>query len=555
MLAKQDDKDLILYLLTEAIYYDWYLAAAVAFVVIAVITVLVQLTRAITKRAIARSRRSVAAASKHDAATQTAVAATDASVSTDNAVVTQAATQTGSILSVSVSAAVQTTTDTAAAAVQTSTDTAEAACQTTCVVVTVPGRRRVVKVDALDVLNVMKSAKWLPFEASCLCTGGMNFVQQAQSAVQLTIQSSMAVDTLMSILQYHTVTALQLQCGDLTDDVTTALSNAAVQQSLLKNLTTCSIENCEKLSFTVVQALMASMPSSLHSLDISQAKTSRSYLAATAQLVVPASVKHIGIMFIGWKLVMPEGLLTLRVNDCYRNAWRAVPATLKELHLTNYIETLPTLPNGLLVFNMTCTPGTLPLNFQLNGVIPATVTHLKLAETQERLVTSWPPQLVALDVGQRYQHRLGKLPQTLTHLTMRMNREAHYLHHLRRLPNSLKVLDAANIWYPIEHLPEALEVLRLDLHEKPLPVLPETLKELRLAGYGCKQITSVLPAALKVLDLGWSYSFEQCLDDGMLPASLHTLCEQYKLPLIKLPLAVQVHRVAPRYDINAREIW
>jgi hypothetical protein len=161
--------------------------------------------------------------------------------------------------------------------------------------------RRVLTTDILDVLTVLSMADWLPLEAASACKTAESLLQQSKPSIRLTVPSSMTVHTLERISQYYTVTALQLQSADFTDDMITALSDAAVQQSLLRNLTTCCIENCEKLSFAVVQSLMASMPSSLHSLDLSQAEISRSYFAATAQLAVPASVKHIGIMFINGK--------------------------------------------------------------------------------------------------------------------------------------------------------------------------------------------------------------------------------------------------------------
>jgi hypothetical protein len=424
--------------------------------------------------------------------------------------------------------------------------------------ISIPGapRQRMKRKDVTSIIDMLSLTDWLPIQARCLAKGTCTMVDAAQLCVTLTVHDTMTLETLNNILQHTTVIDLQLACADLSDSMLAALSQRPMQQLLTSRLVTCSLHNVEKLSIAALKALIEGMPTSLHKLCVSQAKAIKDSSLFTDAVTIPSSVKQLTLTQTSWATVLPEGLEVLHVHRCSTRAWRNLPSTLRELYMYDVQYELPQLPQGLLVLSMHCSDAA-HVDLQLSGVIPDTVTRLRLAESQEQRVTQWPPNLVALDVGSNYYHHLGALPASLRELTLKAGYERVYFNKLDTLPEGLKVLDVANIGFPIERLPQQLEVFKLDLYTSAVPELPQSLKQLRIAGYGHRHLVLDVPAALEVLDVGFAYGYCQQLDNGSLPASLQTLhvSEKYKPSLSRLHQSVKVHRVSPRWSSSSLTVW
>jgi hypothetical protein len=414
-----------------------------------------------------------------------------------------------------------------------------------------------VKVGFKDVITFMNDNNWLPIETACLFKAGKQLVQQRALPVVLRVDSSISVDTMISILQHKNVKTLHIDCDDLCTDIITALSQHGLLQQLLasSSITVCTIDTHGKMSFAALKSLIDHLPNTVTSLSVSEPNDglrARYTHTQTQTITFAHNIRHLELNCICFVTLLPEGLVTLRAKDCI--PWRELPSTLREFHTVNAMQ-LPRLPQGLLVLHMSSRVCETSVRFR-PYTLPASLTHLKLSETQTHEVHSWPPSLEVLDVGGHYRHSLGVLPDTLTELTIRLQSDHLYMHELA-LPQSLKVLNSCYLWEPLEALPASLEVLKLDCYHHPLPELPSALRELMVAGSGYEKLTQALPHRLEVLDLAWAYDFEQPLKDSLLLDSLHTVrvCTAYPHSTAKLRSSIVVQRVHPRFDLITREIW
>jgi hypothetical protein len=412
-------------------------------------------------------------------------------------------------------------------------------------------------VKHVDALEVSGNAHWLPVAADLITTAAYAVVRVSPQPVNITIADSITVDTMQSIMRHTNIKHLHLQLGNVTPDVIKAFSHMVIQQSLVRKcVSSCTIDNFERLDAATVKILLQNMPASLHTLTIRQAQSCRFVQGQCDIVYCPRSVKTLNITHIGFRIDLPEGLEKLYTIDCSMLAWDTIPSTLLELHTTNMRFALPALPLGLLKLQMH-SANRMTMNIPLEN-IPTTVTHLKLAETQTIKVPEWPPNLQVLDVGAHYLHRLDDLPDTITELYIKLSRKVQPRYKLETVPPLLKVLDVCNLEFAANVvLPESLEVLRQDTSWGPLPALPNGLKELKLAGFRCNELPAVLPAALEILHVGLCYLMNSVLDNSVLPASLHTLYvfEHYKHSLEQLRSSIQVHRVTPRFDPWYMEMW
>jgi hypothetical protein len=340
--------------------------------------------------------------------------------------------------------------------------------------------------------------------------------------------------------------------------VITALSSTATQQlflnSSIRELSFVRLDEPSFKLFNAAQTVCSVMPNTLHTMTFTQQEPHGQM--QYAKLHLPQSLKHLIVTRAAWPYLLPEGLLTLHVVVCVGCSWMPLPASLEELYITDAITLPSTLPEGLRVLEMSSS--SVVVNVTLDD-LPTSITHLRLAETQTRLVANWPPQLQLLDVGGCYTHPLGELPATLTELYVRLRRLRTCNYRLQAVPQALQVLDVRGLEVADNILlSDSLQILRLDNFRTNVPRLPVNLKELAIGGYHHRELPhTALPDTLEVLDMGLSYSFAQQLDNSVLPLSLRKLylCVEYAHSLENLRPFIEVHRVVPRFDLAHARVW
>jgi hypothetical protein len=409
----------------------------------------------------------------------------------------------------------------------------------------------------VDLFNVMGKTQWLSLGADLITTSAHTVVRNSHLPVNITIANSITVESMQSIMRHTNIKHLHLQLGSVSADVIKAISDMVIQQSLVRKcVSSCTIDNFERLDAATIKILLQNMPETLHTLTIRQAQSCRFVKKNCDIAYCPSSVRSLSITHVAFYVVLPPKLEKLYTIDCSPLAWDSLPFKLLELHIFNRRSELPTLHRGLLKLQMHSL-NKMTMDIPLEK-IPNTVTHLKLAETQTIKVPEWPSQLQVLDVGAKYLHALGELPDTVTELYVKTNRYLTPRYRLQTIPPQLKVLDIRKVEFsPDVVLPNTLEILRQDMCSEPLPALPFGWKELKLSGYNCRQLAAALPATLQILDIGLAYSLNTVLDNSVLPASLHTLhvFEQYKYSLDNVRPSIQIHRCVPRYCISTGTIW
>jgi hypothetical protein len=415
-------------------------------------------------------------------------------------------------------------------------------------------------VTYMDVLDAMQNAIWLPRSANSITTSSCALVRASRRSVNLIIADTITADTVRSIMQHSNIVRLDMKCAELAGPVLQALPDIFTQQlALNSNLTSLTLDDFQSLNQNVVNSLFKSLPSSMHTMSITQAAAHRHNNQHYDAVTCPLSVKHLTLTHCAFTVVKPEGLLTLHMDCCDPKAYDDLPSTLLELHAKNAVFSLPPLPHGLQKLQMHSTTDW--RRDVVIGDIPDTVTHLKLPEFHRLRIEQWPTELLVLDVGNHYPHDLNELPPTVTELYVKIDRNASAVNYITSLPRDLRVYEIATLQSRVETLPEGLEVLRMDCSSvqvgQIMPTqLPDTLKELKVSGYDYRELP-LLPEGLEILNLGWAYRFQQELNDSMLPVALKTLCvsEVYKHSLEHLRSSITVQRMGPRYSIIDRRIW
>jgi hypothetical protein len=429
-------------------------------------------------------------------------------------------------------------------------------------------------VTLMDVYSTVQRTSWLPHEANSISKAAHTVVQQAHLPVACTIAGSTPVPAIRSIMERRNIQKLHLKLADIAPDMVMKVSGVIYQRlRLLNSLTECTIDNFEKLNAATVKGLLERMPNTLHTLKLHRlANDNKSDFMRFETVKCPSSVKHLSMSCTSFRMIMPEGLETLHVSSCHMTAWEKLPSTLLELYVVD-LTRLPVLPHGLRVLHLSCVNDVrvgllLGIDLKFDGAIPDTVTHLKLPETQTRLVPQWPPRLQVLDVGEQYSHPLGDLPDTLKELYVKLDRRIVCDYEIGDipLPEGLKVLDVAQVKCHVNKLPQGLEVLRLDNALQRLgfvltepDVFPPLLKELKICGYNYNVLSGVLPSTLEVLDLGLAYSFSEVPKNSMLPLSLRMiyLCNEYRFQrlLAKLRPSIEIQYVSPRFKLVDRVVY
>jgi hypothetical protein len=417
------------------------------------------------------------------------------------------------------------------------------------------------KVGFMDVTTAMCSGKWWPVETCCLFKAAMHLVHQAELSIALTIESSIAVDTVTSILQRKSVKALHVGCRNLNDDVIAAFSQHELLQQSLQNssITACTVDTRGRLNRAALQGLVEHLPESLATLQITEIADEDVMLSDDNlySLQCPASTKQLELKFVGCTVDKPEGLLALRVHSCSPSAWWQLPTTLQELHVSRQSILSPALPHGLLVLDVSgCFLSSEAYDIATT-VLPETLTTLKLPDTQTQRVQQWPPRLQVLDVGHMYQQDLGVLPDSLTELTLKLQRHLRYEYPLSALPPGLQKLDTCGLNIAVQNLPEGLQVLRLDNYHFPLTELPPTLRELLFNSDQLVVMMVLLPETLEVLDVAYCYNLKQWFAEDLLPQPLHTLriSTVANCALQDVRSTTRIDIVPPRCDMAHRIVW
>jgi hypothetical protein len=226
-----------------------------------------------------------------------------------------------------------------------------------------------------EAFDVSAQAQWLPVEADLITTAAYAVVRNSPQPVNITIADSITVESMQSIMRHTNIKHLHLQLGNVTPDVIQALSHMVVQQSLIsKCVTSCTIDNFERLDAATATTLFKNMPSSLHTLTIRQAQCARFDRLLIGKLTCPTIVKVLSMTYVAFRMVLPPRLEKLYTIDC--GILFSLPPTLLELHTTNMKVRLPALPHGLLKLQMH-SRHKMTMNIPLDH-IPSTVTHLKL---------------------------------------------------------------------------------------------------------------------------------------------------------------------------------
>jgi hypothetical protein len=370
--------------------------------------------------------------------------------------------------------------------------------------------------------------------------------------ITVMIGSGMSAATMHSLLQRTTVAHVCFDAGcEQAPAMATALIAALRERSTASTaarytaLTSFTLRNFNQLNSVTLSSLIAALPGSVSNLSLLLQLTAEDteeddnvYSAWDATRVLPPTVN------------IPDCVRSLTVRNVQQNLHFSPHSKLSELHIEGLASPAWMLPESLrtvtvqraVVAGRTLLPDRMPLGVQLFDVsdsdivhvftlsdndnlkpLPDTVTVLKLPHKLRYYSGHIPKHLEVLDTGFCFRSCLGVLPPTLKELYIKRKPgdEWQYVHDLGVLPDSLKVLQVANMKHSLGVLPDTLEVLHCTNHAHELGMLPSSLKVLKIDGSNFNHSLGLLPDGLVELDLCTAVDFQQPL--GILPASLQTI--------------------------------